>query len=211
MLENYLIECCSPTLASLKSGSLFNCRHDNPSEVEESVGKWNSEFEELGLRMCILRMTGHSALIYVYRTTSLARTLRDPEVSEFLSGYGYEVTSCCGECGHACDDGCNIGQCLEHLRSRVSYTDTHAGSGQSGLDEFGFPHEIGVFLGYPLDDVKGFIQHKGKNCKCTGIWKVYGDEGQAVRAFARFDKCRRVYRDMWQSGRRSIIQLTVAG
>ena len=38
-----------------------------------------------------------------------------------------------------------------------------------------FPHEIGIFLGYPLADVAGFIRNKGRNCKCIGTWKVYGD------------------------------------
>ena len=51
-----------------------------------------------------------------------------------------------------------------------------------------FPHEIGVFLGYPLDDVRGFIEnpHGGKVC---GTWKVYGDEAQAEKAFERFKRC----------------------
>ena len=25
-----------------------------------------------------------------------------------------------------------------------------------------FPHEMGIFLGYPLGDVKGFIRHRGR-------------------------------------------------
>ncbi len=38
-----------------------------------------------------------------------------------------------------------------------------------------FPHEIGVFLGYPLADVIGFIQNRGKNFTACGYWKVYTD------------------------------------
>ena len=39
-----------------------------------------------------------------------------------------------------------------------------------------FPHEIGIFLGYPLKDVLGFMGYgKYKFCK-TRYWKVYGDE-----------------------------------
>ena len=37
-----------------------------------------------------------------------------------------------------------------------------------------FPHEIGVFLGYPLEDVVGFIRHRGKCFTCCGCWKSYG-------------------------------------
>lgn len=35
-----------------------------------------------------------------------------------------------------------------------------------------FPHEIGLFLGYPSEDVSGFIKHGAKNSKCVGTWKV---------------------------------------
>lgn len=38
-----------------------------------------------------------------------------------------------------------------------------------------FPHEIGIFLGYPLEDVLGFWMGGGKNAKKEGEWKVYSD------------------------------------
>ena len=200
MLENYLIDCCSPTLASLKSGSLFNCRHNNEqASISECVSEWNTEFSGRGIRMCILRMTDHSALIYVYRETSLSRSLSDPEVKSFLEGYGYEVFSCCNGCGDSECNECSIDRCLEHLSRRIS---------RSGGE---FPHEIGVFLDYPLDDVRGFIENNGRNCKAVGMWKVYGDEASARKRFARFTKCTSVYSDLWRSGRRSVLQLTVAG
>lgn len=84
MFENYLIDCCAPTLASLKSGSLFCCKCPPDSLVEESVAEWNAGFRDYGLSMCVLRRTATGALIYVYRRTSLARTLADPEVQAFL-------------------------------------------------------------------------------------------------------------------------------
>ena len=68
------------------------------------------------------------------------RTLTDPEVQAFLSSYGYESCSCCEGCDKS---DCGIQSCLEHLMSRL------AGDGQSGMR---FPHEIGIFLGYPLQD-----------------------------------------------------------
>lgn len=201
MLENYLIDCCAPTLASLKSGSLFNCKCPEDACIEDVVDKWNSGFSDLGIRMCILRRTSSSALIYVYRSTSLARTLKDPEVQYFLESYGYESCSCCEGCESA---ECSISSCLEHLRTRIA-------SGSDGKGEMTFPHEIGVFLGYPLQDVKGFIENNGRNCKYTGLWKVYGDKDASIRMFEKYRKCFTVYSDLWRSGRRSVYQLTVAG
>ena len=53
-----------------------------------------------------------------------------------------------------------------------------------------FPHEIGIFLGYPSEDVIGFMENKGENYKLCGYWKVYGDAEQAKRTFINYDKCR---------------------
>lgn len=77
------------------------------------------------------------------------------------------------------------------------------------MDLKAFPHEIGVFLGYPIEDVIGFINNKGCNFKCCGYWKVYGDKEKAIKEFARYDKCRMIYTKLWNQGR-SILKLTVA-
>ena len=79
----------------------------------------------------------------------------------------------------------------------------------SELEDGGFPHEIGIFLDYPLGDVIGFIENAGRNFKCSGCWKVYCNECEAVKLFAKYKKCRDVYVRLWQQGR-SVMQLTVA-
>ena len=56
-----------------------------------------------------------------------------------------------------------------------------------------FPHEVGLFLGYPPEDVDGFIRFGAKGAKCVGTWKVYGDEAAAKRRFALYKKCTEVY------------------
>lgn len=63
-----------------------------------------------------------------------------------------------------------------------------------------FPHEMGVFLGYPLGDVKGFIEHHGKEYLCSGYWKVYQDEQKAKSTF-----------QLYQSVRDAVLQLIMAG
>ena len=72
-----------------------------------------------------------------------------------------------------------------------------------------FPHEIGLFLDYPLVDVIGFIRNTGKNCKCSGCWKAYGNAKEAEKTFCRYKKCREIYPRLWENGR-SVLQLTVA-
>ena len=70
-----------------------------------------------------------------------------------------------------------------------------------------FPHEIGLFLGYPAVDVKGFMEHR--ECKCTGLWKVFeSDEAEAQRYFARCRRCTEGYLKRNQQGW-SLSRLTI--
>ena len=68
---------------------------------------------------------------------------------------------------------------------------------------------MGLFLSYPPEDVKGFINHRAGGFKCTGLWKVYGDEGKARSLFAKYKKCTEIYCALWQSGSK-LEQLAVA-
>lgn len=56
--------------------------------------------------------------------------------------------------------------------------------------EHGCPHEIGVFLGIPLEDVEGFIEKKGENFISVGCWKVYGSIKKAKNLFSAYEKAR---------------------
>ena len=180
-LEPYLIAHCSPTLARLKTASLFHL-HGCSANLSEQIGAWNDRLSAKGITLHILRRQENAALIYVCRMASLQTDLQKPGVMPFLSGYGY------GDLEAAA--------ALEQLRIRLR-------------ESSGFPHEIGIFLGYPLEDVRGFIEHAGQRCKCVGCWKVYGDECEAMKLFAKFKKCRDVYTRLWQQGR-SVWQLAVA-
>lgn len=210
MLERCLIEFCAATLASLKSASLFNIRFDSQEDAEEQVALWNDRLQDKGIRLVILRRTlgGQAecrALVYVYRKRQLEKVLRNPDVADFLRNYGYwEIY---GEVYGACDGFCEDGfeesfeesfaeRAIARLRNRVA-------------ESSDFPHEIGIFLDYPLGDVQGFIDNEGRNFKCVGCWKVYCDECASLKKFAQYRKCRDVYRRLWQQGR-SVLQLTVA-
>lgn len=88
-------------------------------------------------------------------------------------------------------------RCIVHLIKRLS-------EGEN------FPHEIGCFLGYPPEDVCGFIENKAQECKCGGCWKVYGDMKAAQLLFAKYRKCTEIYIEQLVKGK-SIERLTVAG
>ncbi|MFQ8902356.1 MAG: DUF3793 family protein [Lachnospira eligens] len=88
-----------------------------------------------------------------------------------------------------------VGASIKHLKQRVG-------------ENTCFPHEIGLFLSYPVEDVIQFIRQKGCNYKCCGVWKVYCDEAFCQKMFARYRKCTEVYLRVFDRGR-SISALTV--
>ena len=182
MMEKFLVEHCSPTLASIKTANLFTYKFETEEELHDSLRILNDSVRDKGVSLMILRKNEHKALIYVCRISRLAEDLKKQGVYEFLNRYGYEST--------------DPAYALDRLRKRL----------ETRQD---FPHEIGLFLGYPLGDVVGFVENAGQNCKCAGCWKVYCNECEAIKIFAKYKKCREVYTKLWNNGR-SILQLTVA-
>lgn len=181
-LEKYLIEHCSPTLASLKTANLFVMEAEGEEQLKNQLFRWNLALGGKGISLLVLRYRNHKALIYVCRKNMLNADLQKPGVGAFLTEFGYSVMT--------------ADATLAHLKERIA-----------GNDEF--PHEIGIFLGYPLGDVIGFIENAGQNSKCSGCWKVYCNECEAMRLFAQYKKCRRIYLRLWNEGT-SVVKLCVA-
>ena len=181
-IDKFLISHCSPTLANLKTAGLFNYAFSTEDGLEQCLLAGNLLLNGKGVFLETLRVEDSQALILVYRKSKLKEDLQKNGVAEFLFTYGYQSNS--------------VEACLRHIKHRL------------GLRKE-FPHEIGVFLGYPLEDVAGFIKNGGQNCKCTGCWKVYGNECEAMRLFARYRKCRDIYQKLFTCGK-SVLQLTVA-
>ncbi|KNZ40248.1 cell surface protein [Acetobacterium bakii] len=182
MLENEIIRHCSPTLAGMKTGNLFSYPFNDFSQLKNQLSDWNNSLNSRGVFLEILRVNACRALIYVYRKNRLHNDLSCPKVQTFLSQIGYPVD--------------NLKSCLNFLSQRI----------QNSAD---FPHEIGLFLSYPFEDVQGFINHKGKNCKHIGCWKVYCNEQEKIKLFNKYKKCTTKYRQCLRNGS-SIQHLTVA-
>ena len=173
MSEENVVRLCAPTLAGIKTGSLFPCPYENRETLLMEIRQYNQVLVPKGLCLLPLRFTDKSALLYLYRPRDLERDLQDQLAAEILRHAGYV-------CGSS-------EQCLMKLIERLR-----------AYDEF--PHEIGVFLGYPLDDVKGFIRHKGRDYTFCGCWKCYGDPQAARRRFERYHRCTAVLRRRYAEG-----------
>lgn len=165
MLKSLLVRHGAPTLAGLKTGTLFSAAFSNRQEMLASLLHWNRCLLPKGLRLLPLREQRGRTLIYLYRPSALSRDLQQPHTCTLLMDRGYP-------CPHP-------ESCILHLRRRLAANET-------------FPHEIGLFLGYPPEDVRGFLRDPSA-CKYSGLWKVYGNTDAARLLFAQFSACTRLY------------------
>lgn len=186
MPERVLIETCSPTLAGMKPANLISLPYQNEEQARADIREMNRIFVRKGLRAVPLNFRKSHVLLYLYRPASLKQEFAGERVRSFLEPLGYD-----------CSDA---DRCVVKLGEKI----------RAGRDSAEFPHEIGIFLGYPLEDVEGFIHHKEEGCKCIGCWRVYGDEKQARKVFRNYQSCTRAYLRSWECGR-SLEELTVAG
>ena len=182
MSNEILIRCCAPTMACLKTGNMFICAFESREQMTDELRRLNLHLKRKGLRILPLRWRDGKALLYLYRPKLLERDLRDPLARRLLS-----------ECGYADADA---NACLARLIVRLR-------------TEADFPHEVGLFLGYPPADVDGFM-HRKEECKLCGLWKVYDDVEGAVRQFAQCRHCTEVYMDCLSRGF-TLDRLAVAG
>lgn len=181
MSEELLVRNCAPTLAGLKTGNLFSCPYTCREELLDSIRQLNRRLGPKGIRAIPLRFSEKKALIYLYRPAKLEKDLSCSLSEELLR-----------QCGYQCRGG---NRCLTKLAQRLRRQED-------------FPHEIGLFLSYPAEDVRGFLEQRP--CKCTGCWKVYGDEAGAQRKFDQYKTCTRIYCRQWAMGI-ALEQLAVAG
>ncbi|WP_455142408.1 DUF3793 family protein [Stomatobaculum longum] len=175
MSDAFLVEHCAPTFAGLKTGNLFRISYADIEVFREELRRLNGILKKKGLRAVPVRMTAEFALVYLYRPDFLKRDLGSEEATCLLKSLGYEPQS--------------VNRSVAFLARMMR-------------EKEAFPHEIGLFLGYPPEDVLGFMKSSREGVKCVGCWKVYGDEARARAAFWRFQRCREVFEENVQRGRK---------
>lgn len=154
---------CAPVLAGVKPSNLvmFSCAECR--EMWKHLNEYRAELTERGIEIRIFSSAGR-AMIFIYRPTMLEEHLAPTAVQDFLVRHGYERDV-------------DLKRALDTLAKRI------VTSGE-------FPHEIGIFLGYPLSDVEAFFDYRGKDFLLCGEWKVYSEAEKAARLFALYRDAR---------------------
>jgi hypothetical protein len=118
---------------------------------------------ESGLKVRVLADRGDSLLMLLYSHEALSSLLAQKPVRIILKKAGYR-------------DADDFERVLAELESR--------------MEGEGFPHEIGVFLGYPLKDVVGFMGWAQLSFTCQGPWKIFGNPSESLRLAEAHRECR---------------------
>lgn len=172
--ENILATFCSPVLLNKKVSNLVSISKSEAPEIAVLIDMYNAKLSMHKISIDTICECSERILILVYREDLLIDYLKQSEIKCILEKYGYS-------------DAENVHDYLNILKSKMNINS--------------FPHEIGVFLGYPISDVKGFIDNKGLNYEYCGYWKVYGDANSAKKTFSMYDKLKALVISELKSGR----------
>ncbi|ORT99835.1 hypothetical protein D081_1416 [Anaerovibrio sp. JC8] len=166
--EHQMAYHCAPTIKGIKCGSMVAFKINSDDSFQDFMQKHHTCFKCHGIKYLMLSRQKRHALMLFYRPKLLTRLLRRPLAIDILKSFGYPVEKGISEE--------SLPVLLDRLKKRIAECD-------------GFPHEIGIFLGYPPADVQGFIKNKGQNYLYSGFWKVYSNEAAQKHLFECYNNC----------------------
>ncbi|MFP3042956.1 DUF3793 family protein [Treponema primitia] len=160
-LEVFIRWAAGPTIGGIKPASLVRLPRNG---LDRAWNTWGEEIcRALDISAAFLRESSAGVLVLLYRRCLLRKVLHSPS-GRYLGSLSYPI-------------GSGLDSCLEHLENRF-------------FNHAIFPHEVGIFLGYPPEDVIAFCAGKPSPYDCCGYWKVYHRPEKAKRTFAHFDRVR---------------------
>lgn len=189
-LAHALVQWCAPVLGGIKPSGMFNLglvqqvagpvpgctvvAQGTREQAEAAVALADAELAERGVRLRLMAHRTGSSMVFAWRPDLLAAFIgRDPEAT-MLEVEGYDVS--------------DVDACVSRLQSRVLSFDA-CPRNPDGTDRF--PHEVGFLLGYPLEDVLGFVTRRPQ-ALMRSWWNVYTDLPRAQRVFRTYDACTRL-------------------
>ncbi|AWI05568.1 DUF3793 family protein [Clostridium drakei] len=159
-LFSVIVCSAGPTIKKYKASSLitFGKNNRNLNSIWE---KYKNEVKEiLDIDYFELKKDAESTIVLFFNKEKIELNVRESKNVEFLKRFGY-------------NENMSVEQSLTLLSKRFEHM---------------CPHEIGIFLGYPVEDVTAFIDCPNAECKMIGYWKVYHDIKKAKAIFNKYDE-----------------------
>ena len=154
-----IVNQCSSVMFDIKPSNLLILEDMEESILYDTIHRLNLS--------CHLFYRGSRTIWFVYRPERLVEYLMDEDVCDFFKEEGYPIDQI-------------------SLSTLISLAARRFAEHKKGNAEY--PHEIGLLLGYPLCDVKGFIENEGNDYLYSGYWKVYANENETRKVFDLYRK-----------------------
>lgn len=159
-LAAHLLYECSEVLAGIKPANLVSLVNRDRTCGRNLYQLWQTHRVELtqritNLKFRVLLSKDRSLLLFCYNPEQLQKHISHSGIRKILAISGYDV----------CKDNDAL---LDELCRRTE---------KSG----GFPHEVGLFIGYPTKDVAAFMGIVKLPFACQGPWKIFGEPGQSLQ------------------------------
>ncbi len=171
--DETIVHCSAPSLCGIKPASLFSMDGKCFLSGKEKLHEWRDVFLKSKRYFVPIKKSDGRILFFVFDKNLLQSVCADKKNLLYLREKGYQV-----------EKGFNAILC--ELIHRLSHGEN-------------FPHEVGLFLGYPLTDVEGF-EHNRSGFKYSGFWKVYGNLDEAERKMKLYKSCSEICMKWLNSG-----------
>lgn len=153
---------CAPLIAGLKLSNLLMIQN-------KDLDRTTSLLKRAGISYFVVAVTNGKAAVLLFDRRQLELYLQEEKVWQIFRDMGYQ----------------------ENVMGKILYAFRQRYEGYL-LRNQEFPHEMGLLLGYPVEDVEGFILNEGENCLYIGYWKVYENLSEKMALFRQFEKARDV-------------------
>lgn len=165
----YFVKFCAPCLAGLKPSNFFSI----PKKIYGQYFMDEYLMEKKGVRIKFLYQYKDRVYVLFYRIALLEKFLFESDVKNALKFFGYE-------------DFSDTEKLLDKLITRMKFFN----ESEKKERKLRFPHEIGLFLGYPCKDVMEYYKNEGRGYIFSGYWKVYSNPKEAAEVFEKFNECK---------------------
>lgn len=185
-LTAHLMLECAEVLAGAKPANLISLVNRTRSCGRNIYHLWQRHHEELatrldGLNFIVLQSRERALLLLCYNQTHLEGHLSHAGIRALLQKAGYEA-------------GASGELLLKELCRRIGESDS-------------FPHEIGLFIGYPAKDVAAFMGLVKLPFTCQGPWKIFGNPERSLGLAEQHRCCRQRMGELLASGRHEALEL----
>lgn len=165
---NQLILQCAPVIVGMKMSNLLIIQNKYLRQIKKLLSHSKISYY-------VLYVSAGKSTVLLYNRKKLEYYVSGKRIRRFLEESGYEDFE--------------LEAIFRRFRKRYEiYRDYCPAKERKNL----FPHELGLLLGYPIEDVQGFIQNDGKNYLYTGYWKVYCNVPPKRVLFRRYEMAKEI-------------------